>query len=119
MRAQGKGSIVSIGSVSGLLNSPLAPDLAAYGSAKAALHRLTVAMTHQWGPEVRVNCIAPGAVDSPRPAGTVRPSLAAALSSPAGRPGTPDEIANVALFLASDAASYVSGAVIPVHGGAS
>jgi NAD(P)-dependent dehydrogenase (short-subunit alcohol dehydrogenase family) len=119
MRARGKGSIVSIGSVAGLLNNSPAPDLAAYASSKAALHRLTVAMAHQWGPEVRVNCIAPGTVDSPRPAGTVRPSLAAALSSPAGRPANPDEIANVALFLASDAASYVSGAVVPVHGGAS
>ena len=44
--------------------------MAAYGSSKAAVMNLTLHMAHQWGPEVRVNCIAPGTIDTPRPAGT-------------------------------------------------
>ena len=44
--------------------------MAAYGSAKAALMNLTLHMAHQWGPEIRVNCIAPGIIDTPRPQGT-------------------------------------------------
>ena len=80
---------------------------------------LTLHMAHQWGPEVRVNCIAPGTIDTPRPPGTNRQELAAqALKRAAlGRAGRPDEVANVALFLASDASSFVSGAVIDVNGG--
>ncbi len=75
-------------------------------------------MAYQWGPEVRVNCIAPGTIDTPRPGGTVRPELGRAPSASAlGRVGAPDDIAGVALFLASDAAAFVNAAVIPVHGG--
>jgi 3-oxoacyl-[acyl-carrier protein] reductase len=93
--------------------------MAAYGSAKAAVMNLTLHMAHQWGPEVRVNCIAPGIIDTPRPAGTQRQELsAAALGRIAlGRAGRPEEVARVALFLASDAASFVSGAIIDVNGG--
>ena len=43
--------------------------MAAYGSSKAAVMNLTLHMAHQWGPEVRVNCIAPGTIDTPRPRG--------------------------------------------------
>jgi 7-alpha-hydroxysteroid dehydrogenase len=118
MKAQGKGSIVNIGSISGRGTKKERPDMAAYGAAKAAVMNLTLHMAYQWGPEVRVNCIAPGIIDTPRPAGTQRQELAPeALKRIAlGRAGTPDEVANVALFLASDAASFVSGAVIDVNG---
>jgi 3-oxoacyl-[acyl-carrier protein] reductase len=93
--------------------------MAAYGSSKAAVMNLTLHMAHQWGPEVRVNCIAPGIIDTPRPAGTQRQELATAgsLRAALGRAGRPEEVANVALFLASEAASFVSGAVIDVNGG--
>jgi NAD(P)-dependent dehydrogenase (short-subunit alcohol dehydrogenase family) len=119
MRARGKGSIINIGSISGRGTKKERADMAAYGSAKAAVMNLTVHMAHQWGPEVRVNCIAPGIIDTPRPAGTNRQELTAeALNKIAlGRPGRPEEVACVALFLASDAASFVSGAVIDVNGG--
>jgi 3-oxoacyl-[acyl-carrier protein] reductase len=75
-------------------------------------------MAHQWGPEVRVNCIAPGIIDTPRPPGTERQELSAAVKNISlGRAGRADEVASVALFLASDAASFVNGAVIDVNGG--
>jgi 7-alpha-hydroxysteroid dehydrogenase len=118
MKKLGKGAIVNTGSESGELTRKQGGEFSAYGAAKAALHRLTVMMAYQWGPEVRVNCIAPGTIDTPRPGGTVRPELAESASRTAlGRVGTPDDIAGVALFLASDAAAYVNAAVIPVHGG--
>ena len=118
MKALGKGSIVNTGSVSGLNLHKQTGEYSAYGASKAALHTLTAFMAHQWGPEVRVNCIAPGTIDTPRPAGIVRPELAhAAERIDVGRVGTPEDIANVALFLASDAAAFVNAIVIPVHGG--
>jgi len=119
MKAHGRGSIVNIGSISGRGTKKERADMAAYGSAKAAVMNLTLHMAHQWGPEVRVNCIAPGIIDTPRPAGTNRQELTKeALNRIAlGRAGRPEEVARVALFLASDAASFVSGAVIDVNGG--
>ncbi len=118
MKAVGKGAIVNIGSTSGLDRHPNAPDIAAYGTAKAAVHSLTFHMAHQWKPEVRVNCIAPGTINTPRPAGTVRPEMSSAAERIAvGRVGVGDDIGSVALFLCSDAAGFVDGIVIPVHGG--
>jgi NAD(P)-dependent dehydrogenase (short-subunit alcohol dehydrogenase family) len=119
MKAQGKGNIINIGSISGRGTKKERADMAAYGSAKAAVMNLTLHMAHQWGPEVRVNCIAPGIIDTPRPEGTQRQELASeAIKRIAlGRAGTADEVAGVALFLASDAAGFVSGAIIDVNGG--
>lgn len=118
MKALGKGSIVNTGSVSGLNLRRQGGEYSAYGASKAALHALTAFMAHQWGPEVRVNCIAPGTIDTPRPEGIVRPELASAAAQiDVGRVGTPEDVANVALFLASDAAAFVNAVVVPVHGG--
>jgi NAD(P)-dependent dehydrogenase (short-subunit alcohol dehydrogenase family) len=119
MKASGKGSVINIGSISGRGTKKERADMAAYGCAKAAVMNLTVHMAHQWGPEVRVNCIAPGIIDTPRPQGTHRQELAAeAVKKIAlGRAGNADEVASVALFLASDAASFVNGAIIDVNGG--
>lgn len=119
MKEHGKGSIINIGSISGRGTKKERADMAAYGSSKAAVMNLTLHMAHQWGPEVRVNCIAPGTIDTPRPAGTNRQELASEALKRAAleRAGRPEEVANVALFLASDAASFVSGAVIDVNGG--
>ena len=93
--------------------------MAAYGAAKAAVMNLTIHMAQHWGPEIRVNAIAPGIIDTPRPAGTNRQELFgdAVKKISLGRAGTADEVASVALFLASDAASFVSGAIIDVNGG--
>jgi 7-alpha-hydroxysteroid dehydrogenase len=119
MKARGKGSIINIGSISGRGTKKERADMAAYGSAKAAVMNLTLHMAHQWGPEVRVNCIAPGIIDTPRPEGTNREELSAdALKKIAlGRAGRPEEVATVALFLASDAGSFMSGAILDVNGG--
>jgi NAD(P)-dependent dehydrogenase (short-subunit alcohol dehydrogenase family) len=119
MKALGRGAIVNTGSSAGLTSRVgRGADLAAYGAAKAAVHALTTRMAHQWGPEVRVNCIAPGTIDTPRPAGTVRPEMADAADRIAvGRVGQADDIGGVALFLASDAASFVNGQTLLVNGG--
>jgi NAD(P)-dependent dehydrogenase (short-subunit alcohol dehydrogenase family) len=119
MKAQGKGSIINIGSISGRGTKKERADMAAYGCAKAAVMNLTLHMAHQWGPQVRVNCIAPGIIDTPRPPGINRQELSseAVKKIALERAGEPDEVARVALFLASDAASFVNGAVIDVHGG--
>jgi NAD(P)-dependent dehydrogenase (short-subunit alcohol dehydrogenase family) len=119
MKQQGKGSIINVGSISGRGTKKERADMAAYGAAKAAVMNLTIHMAHQWGPEVRVNSIAPGIIDTPRPAGTNRQEvgLDGTKKIALGRAGTADEVASVALFLASDAASFVSGAIIDVNGG--
>jgi 7-alpha-hydroxysteroid dehydrogenase len=119
MKVNGRGSIINIGSISGRGTKKERADMAAYGSAKAAVMNLTFHMAHQWGPEVRVNCIAPGIIDTPRPPGTERQELSAEAVKKIslGRAGRADEVASVALFLASDAASFVSGAIIDVNGG--
>ncbi|MEE8517882.1 MAG: glucose 1-dehydrogenase [Dehalococcoidia bacterium] len=119
MKAQGKGSIINTGSSSGLNIRPdRGGDLSAYGAAKAAVHALTARMAQQWGPEVRVNCIAPGTIDTPRPAGTVRPEMAQAADRIlVGRVGNAEDIGGVAAFLASDAAAFVNGITLLVNGG--
>lgn len=118
MRKVGKGAIINIGSSSGLDTKPAGAIYAAYGSAKAAVHRLTVYMAYEWAPQVRVNCIAPGLIDTPRPAGESRPNMVDGASRlPVGRVGGPDDIASLAVFLASDASSFITGDLIPATGG--
>jgi len=119
MKSAGKGSIVNIGSISGRGTKKERSDMAAYGAAKAAVMNLTIHMAQHWGPEIRANALAPGIIDTPRPQGTNRQEMnAEAVKKIAlGRAGTADEVASVALFLASDAASFVSGAIIDVNGG--
>jgi NAD(P)-dependent dehydrogenase (short-subunit alcohol dehydrogenase family) len=117
----GNGSIINTASTLALIGSE---GYAAYGAAKAGLVALTRQIAVEYGPTVRANVIAPGSIDTPRfrrvvdqlddPDGFVE-TLASAL--PLRRVGTADEIAAIALFLAGDASSYTSGAVIPCDGG--
>jgi NAD(P)-dependent dehydrogenase (short-subunit alcohol dehydrogenase family) len=111
------GCIVNIGSVSGTRPSP---GTAAYGAAKAGLINLTRTLAIEWAPLVRVNCVVAGlmateaAVDhygGPEGIGAVAKTV------PAGRMGTPEDVAGVCLFLASSLASFVSGAAVEAHGG--
>ncbi len=116
MKSQGKGVIINIGSISGLAN-PTSNDMAAYGAAKAAVMNLTINMAHQWKPDIRVNAIAPGLINTPRVGGDVRDLTSAAESIAVGRVGEADDIGSVALFLASDAAAFVNGTIFQAHGG--
>ena len=116
MKSQGKGVIINIGSTAGLGN-PTGDDMAAYAAAKAAVMSLTVNMAHQWKPEIRVNAIAPGFINTPRVGGDMRDLSAAVERIAVGRAGVADDIGGVALFLASDAASFVNGAIVQAHGG--
>lgn len=118
MQAQPSGgSIVSVGSLSGLRPSP---GTAAYGAAKAGLLSLTTSLAMEWAPKVRLNVVS---------AGMVRtevfedyyggPEGAAAVSAtvPLGRVAEPADIGNAVAFLASPLAAFVTGANLVVHGG--
>ena len=118
MAAQGGGAIINIASGAAIAGEP---GLAAYGAAKAAVVNLTkTAAVENAARGVRVNTILPGPIATP-------PLLAAVEATggragwerqiPCGRLGTPEEMAAVALFLASDEASYVHGAAIIADGG--
>jgi ketoreductase RED2 len=90
-----------------------------YAVSKAALNHLTRLLATQLGPRIRVNAIAPGLTDTAQPRyGESEEQLAVrAASLPLGRMGTPEEIANVAAFLASDKASFITGQVLHANGG--
>ena len=116
-----QGSILHISSISGLVPSARTPP---YGAVKAALIQYTKTQAAQFaGKRIRVNCIAPGSIEFPggtwEKRKTENPALYNAVLSGIGfgRMGTPEEIANVALFLASVAASWVTGQTIAVDGG--
>jgi NAD(P)-dependent dehydrogenase (short-subunit alcohol dehydrogenase family) len=111
------GAIVNIGSVSGLRPSP---GTAAYGAAKAGLVNLTATLAVEWAPKVRVNCVSAGMVHteaSDEHYGDEAGVAAVAATVPLGRMAEPDDVADACLFLASPAASYVSGANLVLHGG--
>lgn len=99
------------------------PGFGAYGAAKAALEQLTASLAAEWGPEVRVNCVAPGLV---RTEGSLQAVFRgdeelvgrAGRTTAVGRVGEPADIAYACQYLLSDAAAFVSGAVLRVDGGA-
>lgn len=114
-------SIIHISSISGLRPSVRTPP---YGAVKAALIQYTSTQALALAPRgVRVNCIAPGSIEFPGgvwdEARTHNPTLYQGIveSIPSGRMGRPEEVASVALFLASDLASWVTGQTIAVDGG--
>lgn len=111
------GTIVSISSVSGRRPSP---GHSAYGAAKAGVDSLTATLAVEWAPKVRVNAIVAGMVATEQVEifyGDSESQAAVAATIPLGRLAIPSDIGWAAAFLASDAASYISGAVLPVHGG--
>ena len=111
------GAIVNVASVSGLRPSTGA---SVYGAAKAGLINLTATLAIEWAPAVRVNCVSAGLLRTDSgdehyggPEGLTR----VAATVPLGRMGTPDDVAQACLFLASKGAAYISGANLVVHGG--
>jgi NAD(P)-dependent dehydrogenase (short-subunit alcohol dehydrogenase family) len=111
------GSIIMISSVSGTRPSP---GTAAYGAAKAGLQHLVTSLAIEWAPKVRLNCVAPGFVETAGGAAHYGGTEATAMIAgtvPLQRFATPDDIAGACLFLASPQASYVSGATLMLHGG--
>lgn len=126
MAAGGGGAIVNVSSSAAL--KPM-PTVVAYAMTKGAIIQMTRAMACELaGDGIRVNAICPGIIDTPMPRRAVETlpaaaqaqALAAMASShPLGRLGRPEEIASMALYLCSDEAAFVTGAVIPVDGGIS
>ncbi|MGB3486023.1 MAG: SDR family oxidoreductase [Mycobacterium sp.] len=117
MQKQGGGSIVNISSVSG--HRPT-PGTAAYGAAKAGLDNLTATLAVEWAPKVRVNSVVVGMVETEQSElfyGDAESVAAVAATVPLRRLAKPADIGWAAAFLTSEAASYISGATLQVHGG--
>lgn len=123
MRARGRGAIILLSSI----NAEFAtPTLAAYAATKAAINSLTKTAAVELGPDaIRVNAIAPASIDTP----LLRSSFDLAHDPlkaraenvqrhPLGRLGTAEEVAELALFLASDAAAWITGVIYAIDGGA-
>jgi len=112
-----KGSIVNVASMYAIFGSPAAPG---YAASKAGVVQLTKSLAVAWAPEIRVNAVAPGWVvtgmaqavfDDPVWSGAIK------ARTPIGRFGRPGDLADVILFLASPAARFVTGVLLPVDGG--
>jgi len=121
MLEQGKGAIVNIGSMSGFIVNKPQPQ-AFYNASKAAVHHLTKSLAAEWGARgVRVNAVAPTYIETPLTAFGIKENPEMYKTwlemTPMGRVGQPDEIASVVHFLASDAASLLTGSIVLADGG--
>jgi len=120
MLANGRGSIVNIGSMSGVIVNKPQPQ-AFYNASKAAVHHLTKSLAAEWGLRgVRVNAVAPTYIATPLTKFGMENKAMADVwldMTPMGRVGEPEEIASVVLFLASDAASLLTGSIVLADGG--
>ena len=116
MRERGGGTIVNVSSA---ISRLIDPGFIAYGTSKAALNYLTKALAAEVAPVVRVNAIAVGAVDTSALRPFLNDDLEAKMAAltPMGRIGRPEDIALMALYLASPASSWVTGKIFEVDGG--
>ncbi len=112
-----KGCVVNIASLMSFHGSGTAPG---YSASKGAVMQLTKSLAIAWAGEgIRVNAVAPGFIGTPMTDKHIDPVLRAnsEARTPMGRWGQPQDIANAVLFLASDRASFITGAILPVDGG--
>jgi 3-oxoacyl-[acyl-carrier protein] reductase len=113
MMARSYGRIVHMSSVTGPVVG--IPGSSVYGAAKAGMLGMARSLAIEAGPyNITVNCIGPGWIETPS---SDEAEIVAGSYTPAGRPGTPEEIGHVAVFLASEEASYLTGQLIVVDGG--
>lgn len=119
MKAQG-GSIINVSSICGLLGTA---QMSGYSAAKAAVINFSRAAAAEGAAQgIRVNVVIPAVVETPATAGMLSDEASRQNTEkliPMGRVGQPEELANAILFLASDEASYITGAALPVDGGRS
>jgi NAD(P)-dependent dehydrogenase (short-subunit alcohol dehydrogenase family) len=120
MIAARRGAIVNLGSMSGTICNRPQPQTP-YNVSKAAVHHMTRSMAAEWAPHgVRVNAVAPTYIETPMVLANPdnRTRIETWLNdTPMGRMGRAEEVASAVLFLASDAASLMTGAIVPVDGG--
>ncbi|MEK7268019.1 MAG: glucose 1-dehydrogenase [Nitrospirota bacterium] len=118
MLKAGGGAIVNISSIAGLVGIPLN---AAYSATKGGLDALTRCLAIDYANQgIRCNAVCPGLVDTPMAAPLLNdPTRKAQVLTayPLGRPGTPDEVANLVLYLASEESAWVTGTIVPIDGG--
>jgi NAD(P)-dependent dehydrogenase (short-subunit alcohol dehydrogenase family) len=117
LRTSGGGSITNLASIYGLVGGSRAPS---YAASKGGVTNLTRQLALSWAPQVRVNCVCPGVIETPLTEALLRDRAwveAALTRYPLGRFGQPEEVAAAILYLASDEAAYVTGVALPVDGG--
>src|ERR1700754_3179441 len=112
--------VINTGSIDGIVPPGRGRDNFSYSASKAGVHMLTQHLAGELAPEILVNAIAPGLFESRMTKELLRPGAeAVGAFMPLGRIGRPDDMAGVAVFLASRASTFITGAVIPVDGGVS
>jgi len=119
MRARKDGRIVCISSINGIAGSRIRRDrLIAYGTSKAAVIGFVRNCANAFGPDIRVNCVAPGLIDTDMTKDMSAEMHARIVGeTPAGRSGTPEDVAELTCFLLSDAASFITGQTCVTSGG--
>ena len=116
MKAAGYGSIINMSSMSSINNSPA---ISAYASSKAAINHMSSNLAFDYGPEIRVNAVGPGAVRTDALASVLTPEIEKKMLShtPLQRLGEADDIAGAVLYFAAPISKWVSGQVLFVNGG--
>src|SRR5690606_13677327 len=108
------GSVVNVASVAGIRPSAL---MGAYNVSKAGLIHLTRQLARELAPRIRVNAVAPGVVRAGRAGALLEIADMTARLHPLGRVGEPEDVSRLIVYLASDAASWMTGAIVPIDGG--